>query len=184
MIFFYLGLISLVIHLAIDCHNIVFRSTWNTHIEWLWVEVGTQFVHCWHTLDVSRPLHLWLLHNLFTEMNNNDCAAFQEEWNHHPLTGKKTHGKSPLVSNILKYFSMLPTLQPSRICVSWEKWSMGDLGWMVLMMCTQTHWHDISVCLETQLNSHQGTQVLAICLMNYPVQGTLMKAKATLTKML
>ncbi|KAF8500690.1 hypothetical protein JB92DRAFT_3124289 [Gautieria morchelliformis] len=49
-----------------------------------------------HGLDVSRPSHLWLLHELFTSLINNDCAAFQEEWNHHPVAGKKTHGKSPL----------------------------------------------------------------------------------------
>ena len=103
-------------------------------------------MHFSHNLNILIP---WMFPDLciygfytisFTEMINNDCAAFQEEWNHHPLTGKKTHGKSPLVSNILKYFSVLPTLQPSRICVSWEKWSVADLGWMVLMMCTQTHW--------------------------------------------
>ncbi|KAF8525654.1 hypothetical protein JB92DRAFT_2701621 [Gautieria morchelliformis] len=47
-----------------------------------------------HGLDVSRPSHLWLLHELFTSLINNDCAAFQEEWNHHPVAGKKTHGKS------------------------------------------------------------------------------------------
>ncbi|KAF8496592.1 hypothetical protein JB92DRAFT_2834599 [Gautieria morchelliformis] len=69
-----------------------------------------------HGLDVSRPSHLWLLHELFTSLINNDCAAFQEEWNHHPVAGKKTHGKSPL-----------------------EKPCMANLDGNTLRMCTLTH---------------------------------------------
>ncbi|KAJ7862282.1 hypothetical protein B0H14DRAFT_2349633 [Mycena olivaceomarginata] len=43
-------------------------STRNTRIEHLWVEVGTQFVH---------------------------CAEFQATWNAHPMAGNDTFNKSP-----------------------------------------------------------------------------------------
>jgi hypothetical protein len=84
------------------------RSTRNTHIERLWVEVGTQFARRWrafftrlgrmHSLDRKNPAHLWLLHRLFLDELNEDCREFQEEWNHHPMSGNMTGGQSPEVS--------------------------------------------------------------------------------------
>ncbi|TEB18807.1 hypothetical protein FA13DRAFT_1647973 [Coprinellus micaceus] len=101
-----------------------YRSTRNTRIERLWVEVGTQFVRAWraffhrlerlHRLDRGQKGHLWLLHRLFLDAINQDCASFQEEWNHHPIAGlghdqtpedmfflsQLEHGEYPEPSNI------------------------------------------------------------------------------------
>ncbi|KAJ7477546.1 hypothetical protein FB451DRAFT_1032939, partial [Mycena latifolia] len=73
-------------------------STRNTRIERLWVEVGTQFTRRWrgffqrlerlHKFDPDNPHHLWLLHHLFLHAINKDCGEFQEQWNHHPISGK------------------------------------------------------------------------------------------------
>ncbi|KAJ7211374.1 hypothetical protein GGX14DRAFT_362931 [Mycena pura] len=81
------------------------RSTRNTRIERLWVEVGTQFARRWrgfftrlgrlHRLDRKNPGHLWLLHLLFLAEINDDCVEFQEEWNVHPLRGRMTSDQSP-----------------------------------------------------------------------------------------
>ncbi|KAF8063978.1 hypothetical protein FPV67DRAFT_1419869, partial [Lyophyllum atratum] len=79
-------------------------STHNTRIERLWVEVGTQFVRRWrgfffrlerlHNLERNNPQHLWLIHHLFLDTINMDCAAFQAEWNAHPISGEG-HDQSP-----------------------------------------------------------------------------------------
>ncbi|KAJ7730649.1 hypothetical protein B0H14DRAFT_2409566, partial [Mycena olivaceomarginata] len=79
-------------------------STHNTRIERLWVEVGSQFARRWraffyrlervHGLDRTNPHHLWLLHLLFLDDLNEDCATFQEEWNAHPISGEG-HDQSP-----------------------------------------------------------------------------------------
>ncbi|KAJ6458266.1 hypothetical protein C8R45DRAFT_1110176 [Mycena sanguinolenta] len=78
-------------------------STRNTRIERLWIDVGTQFVRYWraffirlelrHYLDVDKPEHLWLLHILFLDYINEDCAEFQANWNAHPM--KTSSNKSP-----------------------------------------------------------------------------------------
>ncbi|KAJ7162948.1 hypothetical protein C8R46DRAFT_903830, partial [Mycena filopes] len=80
-------------------------STHNTRIERLWVEVGSQFVRRWrgffsrlerlHHLDIDKPEHLWLLHTMFLDAINTDCAEFQLNWNAHPMAGHETHNKSP-----------------------------------------------------------------------------------------
>ena len=82
------------------------RSTHNTCIERLWVEIGVHFAQPWHAffsqlgrlhhLDHSDPHHLWLLHYLFLSEINADCAAFCEEWNAHPISGEG-HDQSPNV---------------------------------------------------------------------------------------
>jgi len=87
-------------------------STHNTRIERMWVEVGSQFVRCWraffyqleclHCLEHDNVNHLWLLHYLLLSMINDDCKAFQEEWNAHPISGEG-HDQSPNV----QYFSLL-----------------------------------------------------------------------------
>ncbi|KAJ7728403.1 hypothetical protein B0H14DRAFT_2410054, partial [Mycena olivaceomarginata] len=74
------------------------RSTRNTRIERLWVEVGSQFARRWrgfflrlerlHKFNPDNPHHLWLLHYLFLEEINQDCEEFQTQWNHHPISGK------------------------------------------------------------------------------------------------
>ncbi|KAJ7870119.1 hypothetical protein B0H13DRAFT_1724278 [Mycena leptocephala] len=80
------------------------RSTNNTRIERLWVEVGSQFVRRWraffyrlealHGLDRTNPHHLWLLHLLFLDLINEDCNDFCAEWNCHPISGEG-HDQSP-----------------------------------------------------------------------------------------
>ncbi|KZT27166.1 hypothetical protein NEOLEDRAFT_1061535, partial [Neolentinus lepideus HHB14362 ss-1] len=81
------------------------RSTRNTRIERLWVEVGTQFARRWrafftrlgrmHRLDRKDPTHLWLLHKLFLDDINTDCQDFQVQWNAHPISGPQTKNRSP-----------------------------------------------------------------------------------------
>ncbi|KAJ7692645.1 hypothetical protein B0H14DRAFT_2651637 [Mycena olivaceomarginata] len=83
------------------------RSTNNTRIERLWVEVGSQFARRWraffyrlealHGLDRSNPRHLWLLHFLFLDLINADCDTFRAEWNCHPISGEG-HDQSPEVT--------------------------------------------------------------------------------------
>ncbi|TFY76459.1 hypothetical protein EWM64_g7555 [Hericium alpestre] len=73
-------------------------STRNTRIERMWVEVGTQFARRWrafftklediHHLNPDDPVHLWLLHRLFLADIDEDCQNFQQDWNHHPISGK------------------------------------------------------------------------------------------------
>jgi hypothetical protein len=85
-------------------------STFNTRIERLWVEVGSQFARCWrafffrlehlHLLDRKDPNHLWLLHHLFLDNINNDCKEFQGNWNSKPISGEG-HDQSPNVSLFL-----------------------------------------------------------------------------------
>ncbi|KAJ7759384.1 hypothetical protein DFH07DRAFT_772196 [Mycena maculata] len=85
--------------------KIWWRSTRNTRIERLWVEVGTQFARRWrafftrlgrlHRLDRKNPAHLWLLHCLFLDSINDDCKEFQTEWNLHPISGRTTSNQSP-----------------------------------------------------------------------------------------
>lgn len=81
-------------------------STHNTRIERLWVEVGSQFARAWraffyrleklHGLNCKNPHHLWLLHHLYLDKINADCAEFQENWNAHPISGEG-HDRSPNV---------------------------------------------------------------------------------------
>jgi len=92
------------------------RSTCNTHIERLWVEVGTQFARRWrafftqlknlHFLDAQNPAHLWLLHTLFLEDINQSCINFQNEWNCHPVSGPDMNNKSLNVN----FFSIVSSL--------------------------------------------------------------------------
>ncbi|KAH7919743.1 hypothetical protein BV22DRAFT_1022427, partial [Leucogyrophana mollusca] len=80
------------------------RSTHNTRIERLWVEVGSQFARSWraffhrlerlHHLERDNAAHLWLLHHLFLNEINADCKSFQDEWNAHPISGEG-HDRSP-----------------------------------------------------------------------------------------
>ncbi|KAF9052534.1 hypothetical protein BDP27DRAFT_1242717, partial [Rhodocollybia butyracea] len=79
-------------------------STSSTRIERIWVEVGSQFARAWrafflrlerlHGLSRTEPHHLWLIHTLFLSSINEDCEAFMENWNSHPIS-KKGHNKSP-----------------------------------------------------------------------------------------
>ena len=82
------------------------RSTRNTRIERLWVEVGSQFARAWraffyrletlHRLDPNNKIHLWLLHYLFLDAINEDCDIFRQHWNSHPISGMG-HNESPRV---------------------------------------------------------------------------------------
>jgi len=92
-------------------------SVFNTRIERLWVEVGRRFARQWraffirlegcHLLERNNPQHRWLLHRLFLDSINEDCAKFREEWNAHPISGIGG-GRSPNVSNlIISYVKLL-----------------------------------------------------------------------------
>jgi hypothetical protein len=93
-----------------------YRSTRNSCIERLWVEVGTQFVRRWrafftclgclHLLNRKNPAHLWLLHGLFLDAINDDCERFQQEWNTHPISGPGTNDKSPAVSQMINNINL------------------------------------------------------------------------------
>ncbi|KZT30300.1 hypothetical protein NEOLEDRAFT_1054896 [Neolentinus lepideus HHB14362 ss-1] len=84
----------------------ILSSTRNTRIERLWVEVGSQFGRHWrgfftrlerlHHMDASDPAHLWLLHTLFLCEIRKDCENFQQDWNHHPLSGEGDQTPSDL----------------------------------------------------------------------------------------
>lgn len=75
-----------------------YRSTYNTRIERLWLEIGRHFARSWrafftrlerlHFLERENPHHIWLLHTLFLPDIQHDCDQFQEDWNSHPLSGK------------------------------------------------------------------------------------------------
>ncbi|PPQ76330.1 hypothetical protein CVT24_008496 [Panaeolus cyanescens] len=74
-------------------------STRNTPIERNWVELGRRVCRAWrvffhrlgrlHNLDKTNPEHLWLLHHLFLDVINEECQAYVEEWNAHPMRNRK-----------------------------------------------------------------------------------------------
>ncbi|KAK7435347.1 hypothetical protein VKT23_019698 [Stygiomarasmius scandens] len=80
------------------------KSTRNSRIERLWVEVGGRFARMWraffyrlealHALNHNDENHLWLLHTLFLQEINQDCEKFCKEWNSHPVSGEG-HDQSP-----------------------------------------------------------------------------------------
>ena len=82
------------------------RSTSNTRIERLWVEVGRHFARLWrgfftrlernHKLNRKDPEHIWTLQFLFMGEIQRDCDEFRKDWNSHPLSGRG-HNRSPLV---------------------------------------------------------------------------------------
>lgn len=86
-------------------------SVFNTCIERLWVEVGRRFVRQWraffmrlercHLLQRNNTHHRWLLHRLFLDLINEDCQAFCEEWNNHPISGLG-EGLSPNVGHSIR----------------------------------------------------------------------------------
>lgn len=101
------------------CLHNYYRSTRNSRIERLWVEVGTQFVRHWraffsrlerlHGLNIEKTGHLWLLQGLFLDAINDDCKTFREEWNLHPIAGPSTNNKSPQVSSNIRYLGHVRT---------------------------------------------------------------------------
>lgn len=100
-------MISLPYHITLS----PIRSTHNTRIERLWREVGDQFARSWkaffHRLEdrfmLSRknPHHIWLLNLLFLGDIQNSCRSFQQQWNHHAISGRRTGDRSPFVSCVL-----------------------------------------------------------------------------------
>ena len=64
----------------------------------MWGEVGRHFARGWrafftrlgrlYSLDHKDPQHLWLLHALFLRNIEEDCEAFRNDWNSHPLSEK------------------------------------------------------------------------------------------------
>lgn len=91
-----------------------YRSTRNTRIERLWVEVGGQFARQWwafffrleelHDLRRADPRHLWLLHYLFLAKIDDDCQTFRKQYNCKPIGGLG-HEQSPLVSGGVIWYS-------------------------------------------------------------------------------
>lgn len=86
------------------------RSTRNQRIERMWVDLGIHFVRQWraffyrleriHGLDNENHAHLWLLHHIFLRLINEDCIAFEETWNSHPVSGEG-HDQTPRVCGVL-----------------------------------------------------------------------------------
>ncbi|KAF9032587.1 hypothetical protein BJ165DRAFT_1314926, partial [Panaeolus papilionaceus] len=86
----------------------------NTPIERLWVELGRRFCRAWrvffrrlgrlHNLNMDNPIHRWLLDYLFLDMINEDCRAFVEEWNAHPMRNKNSKSPNDLeIEGMIKY---------------------------------------------------------------------------------
>ncbi|KAF7335795.1 hypothetical protein MVEN_02235500 [Mycena venus] len=95
----------MILHCGLNRASFIWGSpTNNTRIERLWVKVGSQFGRQWraffyrlealHGLDRRNPHHLWLLHFLFLDLINDDCANFVAKWNCHPISGEG-HDQSP-----------------------------------------------------------------------------------------
>lgn len=88
------------------------RSTRNTRIERIWVEVGRQFTRRWkaffllleegYLLEIHNPHHLWLILVLFLDTINDDCQQFVEEWNHHGM--RTMQSKAPRVRALILLF--------------------------------------------------------------------------------
>lgn len=87
------------------------RSTHNTRIERLWVEVGKQFMRPWRAfflrlersyhLTRSNKSHIWLLNKLYVPMINEDCKQFVRTWNNHPIDNKDIKHMASNVSPLL-----------------------------------------------------------------------------------
>lgn len=121
--------------------DIGFRSTRNTRIERLWLEVGKRFGRLWrafflrlerlHGLDVENEHHLWLLHSLFLDEINADVDTFSREWARKPISGPGTHYQSPKVcvclSALIHWMTHVACI---RIC--------GSLGRHSTVCMTQT----------------------------------------------
>ncbi|KAJ7173237.1 hypothetical protein C8R46DRAFT_893090, partial [Mycena filopes] len=100
-------------------------STHNTRIERLWVEVGVQFARRWrafftrlgdlHRLDRKNAHHIWLLHRLFLGNVNDDCRAFQAQWNAHPISGRGANDRSPALDNGVYTVDPFKELHPDTI---------------------------------------------------------------------
>jgi hypothetical protein len=84
------------------------RSTHNTRIERVWVEVGREFGRRWRSffqrleneyfLEKKNPSHLWLLSELFLKEIQEDCDLFKKHYNRHGIKGDKTRSQTPNVS--------------------------------------------------------------------------------------
>ena len=128
-----------------------FRSTHNTYIECLWVEVGLRFArprHGFfyhleqiHLLDRHNPYHLWLLHHLFLHEISASCAEFCDEWNAHPISGEG-HNQSPNVSAVTNFNHHV--FITNKHCRTWDLldiWNMvfmSRTGYLSILMCLHT----------------------------------------------
>lgn len=91
-----------------DHSEILLRSTHNTRIERLWVEVGKQFLRAWRAffyrlessygLQRGNKFHIWLLNELFLEVIDDDCKKFSKDWNRHSIDNTAVQHMSPNVS--------------------------------------------------------------------------------------
>jgi hypothetical protein len=71
-------------------------------------------------LNPQNATHLWLLHALFLDDINQDCADFQAEWNCHPIWGPDMNDKSPKVNSRL-HSNLTETQILSRTYGFWDK---------------------------------------------------------------
>lgn len=74
-------------------------------------------LECLHLLDRANPDHLWLLHDLFLPDINQDCEAFMDSWNHHPVSGLG-HDQTLEVGDLL-YIPSFPTKGGSGYVSTW-----------------------------------------------------------------
>ena len=115
-------------------------SVFNTQIEWLWLEVGKQFVCQWHAfffwlerchlLKRQDQHHRWLLHYLFLGFINEDCEKFCDEWNSHPVSGEGggfSLNVSHLVMNLSHVNLNILSWYNIRTLYLWERYSMVSM---------------------------------------------------------
>lgn len=124
-----MGIVSRKTFQSAKFHAPLIRSTRNTRIERLWVEVGSQFARRWRVffatlesryyLDTTNPHHLWLLGELFLDDINKDCQDFAATYNYHPVKSTGTGHMSPEVStSMFDIFSPLAYKLHARIYTS------------------------------------------------------------------
>jgi hypothetical protein len=89
-------------------------SVHTIRIERLWCDVTRGFGAKWKdffqglemydSVDVNLNAPIWLLHFLFLERISQDALQWAEAWNHHPITIRGDHPRSP---RNLVFFGML-----------------------------------------------------------------------------
>lgn len=91
--------------IVVTDHPSWLRSVHNIRIERLWVDVTNGFGHKWKEffqileasdgLDINNHAHVWLLHELFLPMINEDAEQWAAAWNAHVIGRRGERHLSP-----------------------------------------------------------------------------------------